>query len=553
MSFSDDDEVQVVVQWDAHLKLSPVYEPAFDIFNGKVHKSPPIDTKRTMLLNIVSRRLEEYFLRGTSQATDFEKLKKQCHAGWTSALGRNRVWTMPYTAEKLGLLLVLREQVNSEKKVRACSPRKGRASATNDLKRAFAKLYAAYGKSLQSYLETKRAEANRSVRLPSLDRQLTGTLLQYKFPWNQRKKDANGCPCCQHTSTMAVESNADVNAKNRELRTKASANGGDGKFTAASASHGCYCYSNNCRGHRAGFGCSECMRKYSDDGETPIDRGPGVCGFDCVICACDCKCVFQEHNRQKIAVGIAREKTRLEGQGKAAKKSGRSDPSPEETGRSAWTQLILTEIQNHNVQEHQHIDARSSHELLQDVSTLAAIDAFSNPGMAADTNVSRGLRTLVPLSGPVNYRADDGSKRAMTLAAAKAMERQRGEVRSVSVVSASYTPPPIDFLVNSNTSNRMHRNGLSAAMMPGSSATAARPPLAAAPAPDVTMVKRVMKRAGDTFFGGAASPATKAAAGKVRAQLSRADAAYTSIVDDYEAEKNSQEIFKYCLEQSTLE
>ena len=123
MSFSDDDEVQVVVQWDAHLKLSPVYEPAFDIFNGKAHKSPPIDTKCTMLLNIVSRPLEEYFLRGTSQ----------CHTGWTSASGRNRVWTIPYTTEKLGLLLVLREQVNSEKKVRASS-REGGASATNDLK-----------------------------------------------------------------------------------------------------------------------------------------------------------------------------------------------------------------------------------------------------------------------------------------------------------------------------------------------------------------------------------------------------------------------------------
>ena len=100
MTFSDDDEVQVVVQWDAHLKLSPVYKPAFDIFNGKAHKSPPIDTKRTMLLDIVSRPLEEYFLRGTSQATDFEKLKKQCHTGWTSALGRNRVWTMPYMAAR---------------------------------------------------------------------------------------------------------------------------------------------------------------------------------------------------------------------------------------------------------------------------------------------------------------------------------------------------------------------------------------------------------------------------------------------------------------------
>ncbi len=88
-------------------------------------------------------------------------------------------------------------------------------------------------------------------------------------------------------------------------------------------------------------------------------------------------------------------------------------------------------------------------------------------------------------------------------------------------------------------------------MMLGSSATAAL--LAAAPTPAVTMVKRVMKRAGDTFFGGAALPATKAAAGKVHAQLSWADAAYTLIVDDYEVEKNFQEIFQYCLEQSTLE
>jgi len=113
-SISFDDEVQVVVPWDARLKLSLVYEPAFDIFSGKGHKSPPLDTKRDVLLNIVSRPSEEYFLSGTSQATDFEKLKKQCRAGWTSVSGRNRVWTMAYTAEKLALLLVLREQVDSE-------------------------------------------------------------------------------------------------------------------------------------------------------------------------------------------------------------------------------------------------------------------------------------------------------------------------------------------------------------------------------------------------------------------------------------------------------
>jgi hypothetical protein len=144
---SSDDEVQVVVPWDAHLKQSLVYEPALDIFSGKAHKSPLIDTKRIMLLDIISQPLEEYFLHGTSQDTDFEKLKKQCHAGWTSTLGRNQVWTMPYTAEKLALLLVLCEQVDSKKKIRASS-RAGRAPSMNDLKQAFAKLYAAYNKSL---------------------------------------------------------------------------------------------------------------------------------------------------------------------------------------------------------------------------------------------------------------------------------------------------------------------------------------------------------------------------------------------------------------------
>jgi hypothetical protein len=102
--------------WEALLKRSPVYEPTYNIFCGKSHKSPPIDKKRTMLLNILSRPLEEYFLRSTRQAEDFQLLKKQCYAGWTSALNRSRVWTVPYTAEKLALLLVLHDQVHSEKK-----------------------------------------------------------------------------------------------------------------------------------------------------------------------------------------------------------------------------------------------------------------------------------------------------------------------------------------------------------------------------------------------------------------------------------------------------
>jgi hypothetical protein len=87
-----------------------------------------------MLLNIISQPLEEYFLCGTRQAEDFQLLKKQCYAGWTSALNRSRVWTVPYMAKKLALLLVLHDQVDSEKKVRASS-RVGEASPTENLQR----------------------------------------------------------------------------------------------------------------------------------------------------------------------------------------------------------------------------------------------------------------------------------------------------------------------------------------------------------------------------------------------------------------------------------
>ena len=113
---------------------------------------------------------------------------------------------------------------------------------------------------------------------------------------------------------MPIVTQADVNATNRELRTTASVDGGDGKFKGVLATKGCYDYLQNCRGHAAGFGCDECEGEAAD-GEVARDQGPGICGFDCKVCACDCRCVFQEHNRQKIRVGIGREKKRLEEQG----------------------------------------------------------------------------------------------------------------------------------------------------------------------------------------------------------------------------------------------
>jgi hypothetical protein len=189
---------------------------------------------------------------------------------------------------------------------------------------------------------------------------------------------------------MPVELLANVNAKNHKQRTMASANGGDGKFTAVSENHGCYVYLHSCRSHVAGFGCDKCERKVVN-GVVAWEQGPGICGFDCKVCTCKCRCGFQEHNRQEICIRIGREKKRIEEQGRNG-----SNSSPAETGATVWTQFIMTEIQNRNVSEHQHIDGHTNHELLLDISSLAACVVYSDLLMASDANIIRGLQKNMP-------------------------------------------------------------------------------------------------------------------------------------------------------------
>jgi hypothetical protein len=114
-----DDEVEVIVPWDAPLQQSPIYKSALEIFSRKAHKALSINKKRLMLLKIISQPSEVYFLRGSQQANNFELLKKQCYARWMTVYACVWVWTVPYTTKKLAFLLVLRNQVYSEKKVRA--------------------------------------------------------------------------------------------------------------------------------------------------------------------------------------------------------------------------------------------------------------------------------------------------------------------------------------------------------------------------------------------------------------------------------------------------
>ncbi len=78
LTMSVDSDVKVVV--DA-LRESETYVNAVGIFSGKAHKAPGLKEKRTMLLNIVTRPLEEYFLIGLSQHKEFKAIKAECMRG----------------------------------------------------------------------------------------------------------------------------------------------------------------------------------------------------------------------------------------------------------------------------------------------------------------------------------------------------------------------------------------------------------------------------------------------------------------------------------------
>ena len=93
---------------------------------------------------------------------------------------------------------------------------------------------------------------------------------------------------------------------------------------------------------------------------------------------------------------------------------------------TAWTQLIMTEIENRKVREQQQVDAHSPHELLQDISSLATYDVYCDPLMAPDASVTRGLQKIVPLSAPLKYQCVDGSTKPLFLAQAMVAEKTRG-------------------------------------------------------------------------------------------------------------------------------
>jgi hypothetical protein len=172
-----------------------------------------------------------------------------------------------------------------------------------------------------------------------------------------------------------------------------------------------------------------------------------------------------------------------------------------------------------------------------------------------DPHVMRGLQELIPGRRTNVTITNGGKKVSMLLAQArKQLKGHRSEGRKKSPPEqfsiSEHMPPASNFI--SNVSNRAWRNRLSPEPMNVHQEAARKTAASSTPAPAAevmaTMTERVQKRVLDVFLNASTTSPTKKIAAKVHAQLACKDAAFTSVVDQFQDVQCSQEISSVCLE-----
>ena len=361
----------------------------------------------------VAESLQDFFLNGSRQIKKFQLLMTACRFPSLSKTSCVKNWMSEFLADKLAILLLLRQQVMDEREERKRSGSVGHyAQPRTKLRRTFAALHQKYLACEQKYAEDQRTELNRREHTPSLDYQTKGGRLQDGILWDPAKRDLPQCPVCPHRCTMIVDNMQAIHAYNQGARD---AVGGDGLFTAKSPKHGCFCYMVTCGGRPDGGNCPECIR-LSKNGVTPLPlAGPGECGFSCGICSCRCQVVFEEAHRVEIAGAIKLMSNRKQksGEGEAKKK-------PEEKGLAVVSRALADALENNIVREKQMPNRRLEVEIVQDPKTNCALDLLSNPHYAINLSLRWKLGKEVNLTRDVRVHRDGGRGGGATVKAAAA-------------------------------------------------------------------------------------------------------------------------------------
>ena len=273
-----------------------VYKIALEIFSGKKFSCPNLGVLRTHLTSFVGQPAIAFFKDGSELGKRFNKMKLDTKSSFKSASAKNDVWTKPYLAPRLSLLLSLRHLRMEEKKGEA-SVTRGKPTA---LAKAFVDLNKMFQPCYQAYCTNEESESNKKFRTPSLKLNKNTARPHEHFQWNSSKKLLFPCPVCEHVSTMLFQANSDVMGAERVAAAAA---------ISATVDTGCFCFRINCFGQLDGSGCYLC-EAMARDNMPPVTNIPGVCKWGCDICACHCSCSFSEPNRMTIALGRRKMKER---------------------------------------------------------------------------------------------------------------------------------------------------------------------------------------------------------------------------------------------------
>jgi len=215
LASDSDNEIQIITIWDRDARKKDMYKIAYSIFLGRKYDSPSLSDMRDWLTVFVTGSPPDFFLNGLKQLENFTLLMQVSGMSNLSKTTCQKKWTLDFVADKLAILLVLRQHVVDERESREKSGAVGHhAQKRTKLRRLFSALHKKYLKCELLYAEDQRQEVNRQEQTPSLNYQARCNRLQDGVLRDPKKLDLLECPVCNLCCTMRVDDVHTINAYN---------------------------------------------------------------------------------------------------------------------------------------------------------------------------------------------------------------------------------------------------------------------------------------------------------------------------------------------------
>jgi hypothetical protein len=290
----------VAVSWDQKVTS----HDAFATLSGK--KLFKLDQKRDVLKQFLSITTSDVFDRELcDNESPLMKTMESLRVSGKTPSSIKQNWNAAFVADKLIRLKLFAEESDRRKASRS-GGRKGRIptplKVLNDM--------------VETAAKEGRAEADASAKKKPRSAtisQKSGEREQDKVPFREQDREHEPCPLCQHSYCMAIDTQAEVNAKNATIvagnkdRLDSWQKNGQKGFKPKNKGTvcqriACYCYRMTCLCQSSGQGCPQCV-EFRQLGETFLAKNArGLLECECAVCKCPCDTVFPRNKRQQVAL-----------------------------------------------------------------------------------------------------------------------------------------------------------------------------------------------------------------------------------------------------------